>query len=122
MRQGIIPARHLPPASARVSVHSRIGIAPVSVRTPHHRLSLTVSHSTMPGRTASRPSGAPNFAECGERVQAKAELRRLLAVQAERDRASETAFEALHTLPETTGRIPSSRMHLVSFPFAPQSA
>jgi hypothetical protein len=38
-----------------------------------------------------------------ERAQANAELKRLLAAQAEFDRASQAAFEALHNLPETTG-------------------
>ena len=38
-----------------------------------------------------------------ERAQAKAELKRLLAVQAEHERAFDAALEALHSLPEATG-------------------
>lgn len=38
-----------------------------------------------------------------ERAQAKAELKRLLAAQAELDRAFDAALEALHSLPEATG-------------------
>ena len=38
-----------------------------------------------------------------ERAQAKAELKRLLAAQAEHERAFDAALEALHSLGETTG-------------------
>ena len=38
-----------------------------------------------------------------ERAQAKAELKRLLVMQAEHERAFDAALEALHSLPETTG-------------------
>jgi hypothetical protein len=38
-----------------------------------------------------------------ERAQAKAELKRLLAAQAEHERAFDAALEALHSLPEATG-------------------
>ncbi|HJU19324.1 MAG TPA: hypothetical protein VJ770_22955 [Stellaceae bacterium] len=38
-----------------------------------------------------------------ERAQAKAELKKLLAAQAEHERAFDAALEALHSLPEATG-------------------
>ncbi len=38
-----------------------------------------------------------------ERTQAKAELKTLLATQAEHERAFDAALEALHGLPEATG-------------------
>ena len=38
-----------------------------------------------------------------EHVQAKAELKRLLAAQAEHERAFDTTLEALHRQPEATG-------------------
>jgi hypothetical protein len=38
-----------------------------------------------------------------ERAQAKAELQRLLAAQAEHERAFDAALEALHPLTEATG-------------------
>jgi hypothetical protein len=38
-----------------------------------------------------------------ERAEAQAELKRLLAAQAERERAFDAALEALHSLAEATG-------------------
>ena len=38
-----------------------------------------------------------------ERAEAQAELKRLLAAQAEHERAFDAALEALHSLPEATG-------------------
>ncbi|HJU16776.1 MAG TPA: hypothetical protein VJ770_09935 [Stellaceae bacterium] len=40
-----------------------------------------------------------------ERAQAKAELKRLLAAQAEHERAFDAALEALHRLPDATGAV-----------------
>jgi hypothetical protein len=38
-----------------------------------------------------------------ERAQAKAELKRLLAIRADQERAFDAALEALHSLPQATG-------------------